>query len=409
MRRTLRLPAALALASVSLSGCWLQVGYDAAHTRHNTLESTLNAAEAATLHQRWSVDLLARSGEPLVRGNRVFVAAAGIDASSFTRTDVQAYGAADGSLVWTRSFFGAGSDPIVWQPALAGDDLWTGYFMLNTSGPRPTGSLAAPVRIDPDDGATVDPGTTRAGVTAPVEAGDLVAQVWINVSSPVRQLVVRDKASLATSWTSTLNGAYEFLPGPPPSISDGQILVGDTTWLYSFPAVGCGESTCSPTWSVDLGAQVTAVVAPDGSPTVFVTRGTDLLAVDRATGATTWTAPLDVASAGIAVAGDSVYVAAGGVLAAYPAAGCGAATCPPTASATLDAAATSAPVVAAGVVYVGMAGEVQAFDTAQGPLAPVRTLPLANGATAKNLAVANGQLYATTSLPSRLVAFAPEP
>jgi hypothetical protein len=403
MKRALRLLAATLLAGAALSGCWLQPGYDAAHTRNNTFESSLTAAEVPLVHQAWSVDLLGRAGEPLVRGNRVYVAAAGFE-ENVARAKVQAFGTADGSLAWTRNFNGAGSDPFVWPLSFAGDQLWTGYFLLDASGPRPNGALAAPVRLDPADGTVVDPGTTRAGVTAPVAEGGRVAQVWINVSPPVRQLVVRDAATLATSWTATLDGAYEFLPGPAPSLSDGQIVVGDGTKLYAFPAAGCGASTCTPSWSVDLGAPPTAVVAPPGSPSVFVTRGTDLLAIDRATGATSWTAAQAVAPAGMAVTPDRVYVAVDRALATYATAGCGAAQCAPDYSFTLRSAASSAPVIAAGVVYVGELGLIQAFDTAFGQ--PLTDLPL-GGASAVNLAVAGGKLYATTALPSRLVAFAP--
>ena len=71
-----RLLAALGLASVSLSGCWLQVGFDPGHTRYNTIEAKLTAANAGSLSPAWAV------GQPVaVDRNR---ASAGGSAASVT-------------------------------------------------------------------------------------------------------------------------------------------------------------------------------------------------------------------------------------------------------------------------------------------------------------------------------------
>jgi len=410
MRRMLSLLAGFVLASVSLSGCWLQVGFDAGHTRHNTSEATLTVANAGSLTQAWSTDLLAKAGEPLVRGDHVYVVTGGPVGFS-TRTDVRAFATVDGQAAWARSFGGAG-EALFWEPSFVGGELWTGYFMVGSAAGRPIGTYASPVRMDPADGSVISSTTDAVGVTAAVEAGDVVVQAWVAVNTPQRRLVVRDRATLATTWTAALLGDLAGgVPGPPPAVTDGQIFVGDLTTLSAFPLAGCGAATCAPTWTLDLGARPTAVVAtPDGS-SVFVTRGTDLVAVDRATGAITWTAPLGAAAPGLALADDRIYVAAGSALAVFPAAGCGAATCAPTASATLDADATAAPVVAGDVVYVGMTGAVQAFDATQEPPAPVVTLAVAGAST--SMSVAGGRLFVVTTQPapspSQLLTFAPTP
>jgi hypothetical protein len=85
---------------------------------------------------------------------------------------------------------------------------------------------------------------------------------------------------------------------------------GDLTTLSDFPLAGCGAADCSPTWTLDLGSPVTTVAAVAGGSTVFVLRGTDLVAVDRATGTIAWTAPLDGAATGLAVTDDTVYAPA---------------------------------------------------------------------------------------------------
>jgi len=403
MGRTLRLLAGCALASVSLSGCWLQVGYDAGHTRNNAIETALDARAAGSLTEAWSADLLARAGEPLVKGNRVFVVSGGTEGYSVV-TQAKAFAAADGDEAWEREWYGAGS-ALFWQPSFVGDELWTGYFMIDFTY-RPYGSFAGPVRLNPADGSVLGSSQEAAGLSAPVDTGDLVVQSRVSISPLARQLAVRDKSGSGISWIGTLPGDLSLLPGSPPAVSDGRIFVGDSHFLTAFPLAGCGVATCDPLWTLDLGTGATATVAPPGSPSVFVTRGNDLLAVDRATGTISWTAPLGAAAPGLAVVGDDVFVGAGTTFAKYPLGGCGAATCQPTARVDVPTAVSAAPVAAAGVVYVGKAGAVQAFDT---DLEPVVSLEVPGSPT--SLAVAGGRLFVITAqdggLPAKLVAFAP--
>jgi outer membrane protein assembly factor BamB len=403
MGRTPRLLVGCALASLSLSGCWLQVGYDAAHTRHNTAETTLDARAAGSLTEAWSADLLARAGEPLVKGDRVFVVSGGTEGYSVV-TQAKAFAAADGAEAWEREWYGAGS-ALFWQPSFVGDELWTGYFMVSFDY-RPHGVYAGPVRLDPDDGTVVGSSQEAVGLSAPVDLGDQVVQSLVTISGPSRRLVVTARQPGATSWVGSLPGDLSLLPGPPPAVDGGRIFVGDSHYLSAFPQAGCGVAPCDPDWSLDLGTAPTTTVAPAGSPFVFVTRGDDLVAVDRAGGTISWTAPLGAAAPGLAVVDDDIFVGAGTTFAKYPVAGCGAATCEPTARVELPTAVSSAPVAAAGVVYVGKAGAVQAFDT---DLGPVVSLEVPGSPT--SMAVAGGRLFVITvqdgGLPAKLVAFTP--
>lgn len=183
--------------------------------------------------------------------------------------------------------------------------------------------------------------------------------------------------------------------------------MADNTTLYAFPLAGCGAATCPATWSLDLGVKPTNVAAAPGADTVLVTRGTDLVAVDRATGMVGWTAPLGTTAPGVAIAGGTVYVGAGTTLSTFPVAGCGTATCAPTATATLASAATASPVVAGGVVYVGETDTVEAF--AAGTLDPLAAVTVAG--TTTNLSVDSGRLFVTsrpgTTAPTKLTAFTP--
>jgi hypothetical protein len=63
-------------------------------------------------------------------------------------------------------------------------------------------------------------------------------------------------------------------------------------------------------------------------------------------------------------------VSAGPTLHAFPDVGCGAATCSPWWTAPVDAGATSAPIVAGGVVYMGADGAVAAYVPPPPPEGP---------------------------------------
>jgi hypothetical protein len=133
MRRCRSVLVVLAVCGL-LSGCWLQVGVDAGHSNHNGLEQSLTAANAATLSQAWSAELLQTATEPMVRGDRVYLTTGGFDAaSSQSRVAVQALRATDGALVWNRDVANCccGTPSLDFVPAtFVGQELWTGVFLL---------------------------------------------------------------------------------------------------------------------------------------------------------------------------------------------------------------------------------------------------------------------------------------
>jgi hypothetical protein len=414
-KRSLRSGLVVALASVLLSGCWLQVGFDAGHTRHNDLEDQLTAANVATLAPTWSANLLEAASEPIVRGDRVYVTTGGRDAASGeARIATRAYAIATGTPAWNRTFgtLCCGSPGIVYTPpSFVGDELWTGWFLVDSS-PRPRGGYQSPVRLDPADGSIIA-SEAYISTSAAVTAEGIVAHTALSVGgSTSRSLVVRDATTKAIVWTAALPGSFTEVPVAP-AVVDGQIFVADRTSLSAFPAAGCGAATCTPTWTLDLGNPLGSVVAARGGHDVFTVSGNDLVAVARTTGTVSWRTPLGAAAPGLALAGGTLYAGAGTTLHAVPAAGCGAATCAVTWTAPLAAAASTAPAVAGGVVYVGGDGAVGAFAAAGCGAA---TCPALASVTVSGvpdqLSVDGGRVFvvshpATGTGVSTLTAFAP--
>jgi outer membrane protein assembly factor BamB len=418
----------VAVLATLLPGCWLQVGFDNGHTRHNDAEEVLTLATAGSVTERWAVDLSAGTAEPMVRGDRVYVTTGGFDAA----TDQWSIGARaievdGGSEAWRRTFVSfCCNTPVVdfATPTFVNNQMWTSYLLIYSVGTRPFGGFGGPARLDPVGGGLLgrEDFTT---VSPAIEADGRVVQAVADTALAF-SLRVRDAETLALLWTGDLVTSQ--LSGPiaaPTAVADGRIVVAEPTGLTAFPLAGCGQPTCAPTWHRDLGDAVRSVVIPAGGD-VLALAGDRLLALSPTTGDTLWTADLGIEAPGLAVTGDTIYVGAAATLRAYGAGGCGGATCEPVWTAPLGTSATSSPTVAGGAVYVGGTGVIEVFDAdgcgavdggsdgggeggpANCPAAAA--IPLAG--TVAHVVVAQGHLFAVSrpgGSPSRLTAFAPAP
>jgi outer membrane protein assembly factor BamB len=127
----------------------------------------------------------------------------------------------------------------------------------------------------------------------------------------------------------------------------------------------CPPAGCTTTLPVPVGnGLVETPTVADGNRLVVVGTNGQVYVVDRTANTLAWSGSFaTAASVPAAVTPTTVYVAGdGGELAAFPLAGCGAATCTPTWTATLPGHATGRPTVGADVVYVGTSdGTVAAF------------------------------------------------
>jgi outer membrane protein assembly factor BamB len=394
------------VAMLLLSGCWLQVGADAGHTRFNWVENGLNRENVDTLEVAWVRFLEGSQSEAIVSGGRVFVTNtdSGSEAAS-----VMAFDAATGATVWERPLAarppGAELVTVAAAPvAFVGDELWTGHSVIAWWWDGSEQCVFESDVLDPATGGRLS-GTTGAPTSAAVSSGAVVARTLVNGQpdcSPPQERVLdvsrQQPDGSVVSWQSAIPVDTTRAEGP--MLTGGQVVViGEPeTTVHSFAVDGCGAATCRATWTSTLDAPVGLISVPvaGSAGPIFVLAGQHLLALDRATGDELWRAPLGASGAGLALAEGTVYVTAGindSQLQAFDADGCGAATCEPLWMASIGDQTGSDPVVGGGVVYVQAGSNLRAFD-ADGcgdvtcsPLVDILVLPSAS------LSLAGGRLF----------------
>jgi outer membrane protein assembly factor BamB len=400
--------AAGAAMALVLAGCWPAPGQGPDRQSDNPFESTITVDTVASLAEDWTVDTGdADAGAPIVTPDGVHVRGG---------TVLHTLDAADGHERWAfdpqvPSPVGQMSDPI-WQDGR----IYVGYGYPNLGGHWQAKALDASsgasvldiggALVDSVRGSTVaqswlafgsstpiavglmvsgdvdDPATTWNGFIDLGEAGSGVARVPATVG---KEGVLHAGRGLLTTTPSTSpatgNGVRSFSIGRPANCYTG----GDfpyfpcPTWatpvdgaVSSPPVIGAnGDLVYAGTgagtmyalytsdglglWTASVGAAITASPALSGGTLFVPTADGDLVALDAQTGDALWTARTGSAlTVQPAVAGGVVYTgSADGSVRAYPAAGCGAATCHPLWSASTGSRITGAPAVSGGRLYVG--------------------------------------------------------
>jgi outer membrane protein assembly factor BamB len=414
---------AAVVATLLLSGCWLQVGADAGHTRFNPIESGLNRANVETLGVAWTAALPGDSvSEAIVADGRVFVTYE--DQSG--EVGVRAVDVATGATLWNQVLFSAPPTGTVVNVdgapvAFVGDELWTGHRVEIS---MPDGSTECVPRsdvLDPATGARI--GGSAGFPSAAVSSGTIVARAVNRRSGAgcgvytgqVLEVSRHEPDGSTTSWHSAKEvGVFG---NAMPTLAGDQVLVwGSGTTVDSYPVDGCGAPTCMPTWTATLDGLAGFLSVPMAGATgpAFVLTGSNLVALDRETGAELWRAPLGGPGVGMALAEGTLYVTAqpgggeGGLL-AFDTAGCGAGavTCEPL----WTGSGEGTPAVGGGVVYATYSGYVRAFDAAGcgaptcSPLTSVWALsPQASSLAQGRLFVSVGGSHAAGGV---LAAFAP--
>ncbi len=401
--------AGAALAVVALSGCWPQPAAGPSRQRSNGFETSLTAANVASLAPAWSATMAAPvGGEPIVSGTRVFVrtmaSPLGTGSSRVVSLD-----AASGATLWDHGFASSFGFPDQYNPVtLTGDTVLVG---------EGTGIF----RLDFWTGGTVGSVFAGGNVSAALTVGDgLLVTSTTNGTFSTEQLQVYDAETLTLEWTANISTSFENTVAI--AVGGGRIFVGTGPSLKAFDAAGCGATSCSPLWTVDFTTQSTGSMEPMiVGDTVLVATSTPvpnapsigaLVAFAADTGAERWRAQTETSSSvpGVAAAGGMVYANGPNGVLAFDAAGCGAATCAPLWSGDIGAGPTTPPVVAGGVVYVGKGLAVVAFDAAGCGAAacpPLVSVPLPGPGAPTGLSVASGKLFVT--LGNTVTALAPAP
>lgn len=402
------------VATVALSGCWLQPGFDASQTRWNRVEDQITPANVATLTESWWTYLeTPEVFEPLVHGGRVFV---GRQPSDDRGGDVLAFDAASGELVWHRTTTPLGQYVRAYPTTIVDGELWSSWWQgFGEPGRCDSGT----VRLD-RDGSVV--GDDDAGMpwSSPVQSGRYVVQLLYpecpgGTVLPTPTLTVRDSRTLETLWTGRANSVG--------TISGGQILTDDF-----YPLAGCGAPTCTSDVHPEQGAttEQPLVARPGGD--VFGVKGAfggvngEIFALSRTTGGFLWGSSLRSLDATLAADDDHLYVATSsggpgsGRLLAYDIDGCGRPSCSPLWSSPVDPDQGSAwaPTVAGGVVYVARDDNtIRAFPADGCGRAVCEEIGrVALGHRIHTMAVAEGRLFVTSEdtpgRVQRLTVFEPQ-
>jgi hypothetical protein len=361
LTRSVRALAALGLATAS--GCWLQTGFDAGRSGANGGETAITSATVGNLTVAWSVPVGNGPREAVVNGGTAYVRSNGT---------VQALDVATGAARWTVSQTGSSA------AAFDGNRLWV----------PATGDSCGLVSLDPKTGATLS--TTPMG--GPAVSGENAFSLCL-ASDALSQ-----GGEISTSWSYAAvalapHGCFpdfDNLTGSGTHTenadgSGGSIDTGGLTNGCGNPGLPAVPTTLTSDGTVTYELTTTGIVRHFGGPDLplspapgfvpvptvatggrLVLTSTDghVFVLDAASGAVQWSGTVGTsASVPVAVTPTTVFAADGaGTLAAFPLAGCGAATCAPTWTAATTGAATARPSVGGDVVYVGgNDGSITAF------------------------------------------------
>jgi outer membrane protein assembly factor BamB len=356
---TIALVAWLALCGVTLAQSddavspWRQAAFNAAHTAHNRFEQVLSPSNVGQLTEVWAVPVGVGSlySSPIVAAGRVFIGSG--DGRMY------AFDAATGATLWVgiqqplffvdsaaggekRVFASAVYQRLVAYDAETGAVVWTALSNVRASPTFAEGVLYVASfdgtlhALDPATGTAIwsAPGSCCVYDQAPVVDGGRVFQIRTD-----HTLTAYDTSDGTQLW-STAAFAVGTL-----AASHGMLFFND------YPnVVALDQATGAQVWAAPVVSAATTGAPAVANGLVFVTQA-NLVALDGATGQVVWTAP--------AISGWG-------------------------------------PVVANGVVYASsLSGEWDAFDERNGSLLWSVTVGSGCGGTCANAVpvVANGVLY----------------
>jgi outer membrane protein assembly factor BamB len=328
-----------------LASCdWTQYRFGAAHTGHNPGETAITTDNVSQLRAAWSGPQLGLPFDSLVVGDSILVGYW----DDIRPAALSALDAHDGSVRWSIIF---PSNVGITTPSYGGGRL---YVPARVVGSFDNATLNA---YRASDGALVWSAPSAFPNSAPTVVGDIVYQSFASL----------DSAGFASGWEAhdAATGSVLFRARtsgfgyPTVAVADGILYDGARAYDASG-VVNCGggpPKNCSPLWSYTMVGTTPAV--SDGL--VYITTDSGTLAAFPAGGCgqpscpPTWTATVGTLGVSPAAVADGVvFVSAQeGALYAFRATGCGAPTCSPLWVGSMVGGADSPPSVANGIVFAG--------------------------------------------------------
>jgi outer membrane protein assembly factor BamB len=330
---------------------WRQPGFSATHGGYNPRETAIDPSTVAALVERWRVTGILAPGSPVVADGRIFVS---------NGSELIALSTDDGSELWRKSIMDTNECCSIGDPLLTPDGKITTRVGWIGGG----GSA----KFDPATGAFTYDLELHGGQFNQAIRGDDVFAVNYGYGSGGPLLY---SLGGPTPYQGLIYfGGLQTTIVKGPSLRDHFAFVTMNSTLQAFDLSSCTDPIgdpslmfCGPAWTEALPAKPYAPIAfRDG---VAVAAADDTLRIfAAATGDLEWSASI---AAGIgqdpAISRRRIFVASKrGLMLAFDARGCGAATCAPVARFQLGGRASGQPVVAGNVVYAGTKrGHVVAF------------------------------------------------
>jgi PQQ-like domain len=404
--------AALAVLSLTASGCWLQRGFAPTRDRFVSGDVPITPANANQLVELWRTTGIGMSlREPVAIGDNVYLTA--------SPSKVARLSASTGAVQYNRTLVDAAIGATAGAPSIPlyhDGELLVGWQSIRQNGSDffSTGGLA---RLVPATGEPIEPVVPNelnlSTDDMAVEGGQLVPQE--SSSSLVGLGLFR--AYFQVTWRGIHATFPELVPAPTGGPSQFAIAGDHLAWEKLGTAAGWNGATCStplpnppaegtyclPDWQATLPANATGAAAVGTDAVVYGVGTNQIHVLDATTGSLlfTGTVPGSPASplSAPAVAGDTILVTTSdGRVAAFPASGCGAADCAPQWVTTIGTTSGPAPTVVGQVVFAATSNTIVAVDLAGcgGPVVCPRLATYNVGDTITGVAYDSGRLLVTT-------------
>jgi outer membrane protein assembly factor BamB len=366
---------------------WAKFHFDAVNSGLNPYENVISPANVSGLTTAWSEKSTSSiASSPAVYNGVVYVG------SQFN--GLKAYSATSGTLLWTGAtqngaqinvsspavangvVYIAATDNSLYAFKAAGcggttcEPLWTAAIGNNSNADQSSPTVVNGV-VYVASGSTLDAFSTTSHALlwsapnvsdewAPAVANGVVYIGGGGYPAGIVAFSANGKGCSGTPLVCTplwTGDADTTAANSSPAVVKGVVYVGANTNLYAFSAAGCSAALCQPLWHGTLSNNVSSSPAVANGVAYITSADGNFYAFSTSSRTLLWTAVIGSGdNSSPAVANGVVYVGSHGLLYAFKATGCSAATCQPLWTAPNPGggnATYSSPAVANGMVYIG--------------------------------------------------------